>query len=99
MSARRIIAIVAILAVLCVARFAFASEPDSLAVTPPDTVVVAPSVSDAPADSGASHNGLIYLVPQMEQSSYPVTNDRNRFKHRISFSPAYGQLGSEHLFA
>ena len=99
MSKRRIIAVIAILAVLCVARFALASEPDSLAAAPADTTAATPLMTSAPVDSNTTNSGLIYLVPQMEQSSYRVTNDRNRFKHRISFSPAYGQLGSEDLFA
>ncbi len=102
MSARRIIAILAILAVLCVARLALASEPDSLtasADTTTATPVVPDTASPAAANSNQDDDELIYLVPSLENAGYRVTNDRNRFKHRISFSPAYGELGSQDLFA
>ncbi len=100
MSARRIISIIGILAVLCLARLAFASEPDSLAapVAPADTTAAAPAPAPETAASDAG-SGLIYLVPEMDGAGYRVTNDRNRFKNRVSFSPAYGKLGKEDLFA
>lgn len=89
MSARRVIQRVAWIAVGASALLpvmAFATEPDSTA-TP------------AAVDSSQASSGLIYLVPSLENAGYQITNDRNRFKHRISFSPAYGKLGSEDAFA
>lgn len=65
---------------------AFATEPDSTAA--PATV-----------DSIPSNDGLIYLVPSFENAGYRITKDRNRFSHRVWFSPAYGQFGSDDVFA
>ncbi len=74
---------------------AYASDSDSLTMT-------------AQADTGLSavgkpiaapSEGLTYLVPSMKDAGWKVTNDRDRFKRRISFSPAYGKLGTEDLFA
>ncbi|HXV13724.1 MAG TPA: outer membrane beta-barrel protein [Candidatus Krumholzibacteria bacterium] len=77
-----------------------ASEPDSLS-TPapqmPETTAVAPE--PARADASEPSDGLIYLVPSMKDAGFRVTNDRERFQHRIWFSPGYGQLGSQDLFA
>lgn len=83
----------------------FATEPDSTAA-PADTSMVAPLATEvspvstpAIADSSAPDDGLIYLVPSFKDSGYHITKDRNRFSHRISFSPAYGQFGSDDVFA
>jgi opacity protein-like surface antigen len=80
---------------------AFAIDPDSTAA-PVDTSMVTPLATDdapASADSNPSSDGLIYLVPSFENSGYQITKDRNRFSHRIWFSPAYGQFGSDDVFA
>lgn len=90
-------------AALLVPVAAFAAEADSTAASV-DTSAVAPLVpaaAPAPvaADSAASNDGLIYLVPSLENSGYRITKDRNRLSHRIWFSPAYGQFGSDDVFA
>jgi opacity protein-like surface antigen len=76
---------------LCFApALACALEPDSTA---------APVAAPAPVDTAATgKNGLIYLVPALEDAHYHVSNDRQRFQHRISFSPAIGQLGNNDEF-
>jgi opacity protein-like surface antigen len=79
----------------------FATEADST-VAGVDTSAVAPlvpAVAPVAADSTASNDGLIYLVPSLENSGYRITKDRNRLSHRIWFSPAYGQFGSDDVFA
>lgn len=43
--------------------------------------------------------GLIYLVPELETGRYTISGERDRFRNRISFSPAVGQLGSHDLFS
>jgi len=48
------------------------------------------------ADSSA---GLEYLVPSMEGAGYHVSNDPDRYRHRIWFSPGVGQLGDNTLFS
>lgn len=91
MSPRRAIWLSTFATAVCASGLAFAGEPDSS-----QTSAAAASSS---IDTTTTSDGLIYLVPSMEGSDFHVTNDRNRFKHRISFSPAYGQLGSQNLFA
>jgi opacity protein-like surface antigen len=38
-------------------------------------------------------------VPGLEGAGYHVSDDTEHFAHRISFSPAYGQLGDNELFS
>jgi opacity protein-like surface antigen len=85
---------------ICAAGAASANEPDSLASPAPEwpesTSVAA---EPAPTDASEANDDLIYLVPSMKGVGFHVTNDRNRFQHRIWFSPGYGELGSQDLFA
>jgi opacity protein-like surface antigen len=87
----------------CVPFAVLADEPvDSLLApnTAADSSAAALVVPEAAATTDHKDKAsLIYLVPEMEDAGFKVTHDRNRFRHRISFSPAYGQLGSENLFA
>ncbi|MCI0452272.1 MAG: porin family protein [Candidatus Latescibacteria bacterium] len=82
-----------------------ASEPDSLATPAPEmpetTSVVSEPAPSEPTPTGARDTGddLIYLVPSMKDAGFRVSNDRNRYRHRVWFSPAYGELGSQDLFA
>ena len=105
MSARDFLRRLAIAAgvALLVPVAAFAIDPDSTAAPAAvDTSTVTPlATDDAPASAGSnpSSDGLIYLVPSFENSGYQITKDRDRFRHRIWFSPAYGQLGSDDVFA
>jgi hypothetical protein len=50
-------------------------------------------------DKDADGGGLTYLVPELEGAGFKVTNERGKYRHRISFSPAIGQLGDEDFFA
>jgi opacity protein-like surface antigen len=101
MSARHVMALMPLVAASLASTAAFAAEPDSLAAVVDTSAVSAASetVPATAADSSETGNGLIYLVPSMENAGFKVTNDKNRFKHRISFSPAYGKFGSDDLFA
>lgn len=82
-------------AIAFTSSIALAADTDSLTTQSlADT-----SVSAVGQPSATQREGLTYLVPEMKDAGWKVTDDRNRFKHRISFSPAYGKLGSEDLFA
>src|SRR5262245_30421731 len=86
--------------VIAFASDVMAADSDSLATNAiADTSVSAVAEPSATQGDGSTDNGLTYLVPEMKDAGWKVTDDRNRFKHRISFSPAYGKLGSEDLFA
>ena len=84
---------------------AFATEPDSTAaLAAADTSAVAPFTTEvAPTavdvDSSQTYDGLIYLVPSLENAGYKITKDRHRFSHRVSFSPAHGKFGTDDVFA
>jgi hypothetical protein len=73
-----------------------AAPGDSTAVD--DADLPPPSETTAPAPAPGK-NGLIYLVPTLEDAGYRVSDDPQRFRHRVSFSPAVGELGANHLFA
>jgi len=68
----------------------------SLALTLTATL---PRAANAGAGADSSATGTVYLVPALEEAGYHVSNDRSRFKNRVSFSPGIGQLGSNHMFA
>ena len=84
---------------LCLAALATSATQ----ATPADSTDVSGSdvVSPAAPDSTRAVNeeGVTYLVPGMEGNGYSVSNDRARFKNRLSFSPAVGRMGDNHLFA
>ena len=52
--------------------------------------------NDEAIDDG---NGVTYLVPEMEDAGYRVSDGARRFKNRIFFSPGVGRLGSQDFFA
>jgi hypothetical protein len=69
-----------------------------------DEATVAAPVVDAPAAAGASaaDSGpaeLRYLVPDLAEDPFRLDDGRRPYRNRISFSPAYGSLGSERLYA
>src|SRR5262245_32429136 len=70
-----------------------AQTADSTAVTQPDSVVV-PKPAPEP-----KKNTTTYLVPELEDAGYSFNLDKEHFAHRIGFSPAYGALGDNELFA
>lgn len=78
---------------------ALAQTVDSTAVATPDSVAavttpVAPAATPAPGASKTT-----YLVPELEDAGYRISRGPERFAHRIGFSPAYGALGDNELFA
>ncbi len=75
-----------------------AADADSTAAGSDDPALLPMTEPDA-TPPGVGKNGLVYLVPSLEDAGYRVSDDPGRFKHRISFSPAVGQLGSNPLFA
>jgi Outer membrane protein beta-barrel domain len=81
--------------------FARAQDVDTTAVfdsTAAFTKAPADSTPAPPARTRAD-NGLIYLVPEMAEAGYRISPERERFRHRLSFSPGVGQLGKDDLFA
>jgi opacity protein-like surface antigen len=72
------------------------AEPDSTQVA---AAGASGSAVTPPAAAKAGGAGLIYLVPELETERYTVSEDRERFKHRIGFSPAVGKLGDNELFS
>jgi len=49
--------------------------------------------------AGEQGDERIYLVPEMKGAGFHVTNDRSKYKHRISFSPGIGRFGNQDFFA
>ena len=87
--------VAAALAAIAPARGRAAAAVDS--TTTAGLAVVASAGDDSTAN--AEEGTLVYLVPSLEDAGYRVTDDRARFAHRVSFSPAVGQLGENHLFS
>ena len=75
----------------------FAEDADSTVVAAPDSIAVAPvTTKTVPASEKST---TTYLVPSLEDAGYRFDLDREHFAHRIGFSPAYGALGDNELFA
>ncbi len=72
-----------------------AVDGDSTAAVDAESTSLGPDTVSSPDDD---HDGLTYLVPELEGSSYRVTNDTQKYKTRISFSPGIGKLGNQDLF-
>ena len=51
------------------------------------------------ATESKADDGPEYMVPELENSSYSMEEGPRRFRHRLSFSPAYGRLGQQPMFA
>jgi opacity protein-like surface antigen len=92
MRARDSILLVVVLLGLAPAR-TFAQSADSSAITTPDSAIVSVPTETKPASK------TTYLVPELEDAGYSFDLDREHFAHRIGFSPAYGALGDNELFA
>lgn len=94
----------AAVAMILVPAAARAAEADSTAapmevVTPADTSVAAPDSAATPGAEPAASGHLTALVPAIAESGYRISDDRRRFKNRISFSPGIGKLGENTMFA
>jgi opacity protein-like surface antigen len=85
------------LALLALPGIAAATDSDSTSTTTPELELIPLAEPATPVHE--SGNGLVYLQPELENAGYHVSNDPERFKHRVSFSPAVGELGSHNLFA
>jgi hypothetical protein len=59
---------------------------------------VAPLQADDHAGSRPSDE-LEHLIPELAENAYTLEPGARKFLHRMSFSPAWGRLGSERLFA
>jgi len=73
-----------------------AAQSDSTATAVAGVDSAAAVAGDAEADTPG--NGRTYLVPSLQGTGYSVTNDRAKYKNRIWFAPAMGQLGSQDVF-
>jgi len=51
------------------------------------------------ADGAAPNGGLEALVPELAEHPYRIAPGRHDFQNKLSFSPAWGMLGSEQLFS
>jgi opacity protein-like surface antigen len=78
---------------------AFAQTTDSTAVAPPDSAAIAAPLAPKSERSAQPTTKTTYLVPELENAGYRISRGPERFAHRIGFSPAYGQLGDNELFA
>ncbi len=64
--------------------------------TDPAAAVTAPTT---PAEQGGDPHRLEALVPELAEHPYRLDPGVRPFRHRLSFSPAYGSLGAKRLFA
>jgi opacity protein-like surface antigen len=87
------LATAAVLAALSPAS-SLAQLADSTITSRDSTAVVSPS-TPKPAPTSKT----TYLVPELEDAGYRITRGPERFAHRVGFSPAYGRLGDNELFA
>lgn len=77
---------------------------ESTYIAPADSSAAQAPVDEAPAmlpprgDLPAA-NGLVYLVPEMAESTWRIAPGPKHYAHRLSFSPAYGTLGKNELYA
>jgi hypothetical protein len=65
-----------------------------------DSTAARSAVSKDPESGTAKESGgLTYLVPELEGVGLRVSDGKRQFKNRISFSPGFGALGNQDLFA
>jgi hypothetical protein len=103
---RRFWTLVALAALLApaIAR-AQSPEPDTTVApepaTPEDEPSLAPdSATDDPDEPIPNHGTrLVHLVPEIGEHPYRLAPGARPFAHRIAFSPAFGNLGADRVFA
>ena len=83
-------AIITLSVMILAAGTAWATDSDS-------TIVAADEAP--PTDAVQTDGKVTYLVPALEDAGYRVSNDKQKYKNRISFSPGIGQLGTQNIFA
>jgi hypothetical protein len=83
-----------------------ADDPDVTPPAPPDvtSAPAADTLSDhelglSPKQVKRKQQKLEYLVPELAQNPYRLAPGPRPFQNRLSFSPAYGRLGADDLFA
>lgn len=81
------------------------ADRDSLVTVPPPTesgaAATLPTEASAPARPAEprAEGGLEALVPEVAAHPYRIAPGPRPFRHRLSFSPGYGSLGTKRLFA
>jgi hypothetical protein len=68
------------------------------AVAVDSTASEASDSTAARTDSVSTKDGVTYLVPELRENGYRISNDKQRFKNRVSFSPGYGEFGNQDFF-
>lgn len=58
-----------------------------------------PRVAPAADDAAPADDGLEHLVPSLADNPFHVSGGERQFVHRLSFSPAFGTLGGDRLYA
>lgn len=53
----------------------------------------------APDPETSIHDGREYLVPELAQGRFHVTDGERPYEQRLSFYPAFGSFGSDRLYA
>lgn len=90
-------------AAACAAMLVCASAPSAFAEGSADGTTTTPQRNEPSADRQAEtlvvRNGRQYLVPELADSPYRMSPGPRRFLHRLSFSPGFGRLGRERLYA
>ena len=75
-------------------------RPAAAGAAPPDSLgESADAIGPAAAEPDAAPPRLEALVPELAQHPYRLAPGVRPFLHRLSFSPAYGGLGTKRLFA
>jgi opacity protein-like surface antigen len=92
-------AALASLAMVAILGASPASADDTTAA--PETAAASESVAGGGQSPGADArvDGLEALVPELAGHPYTLAPGVRPFQHRLSFSPAFGYLGSERLYA
>ncbi|HTK31971.1 MAG TPA: hypothetical protein VL332_08420 [Candidatus Saccharimonadaceae bacterium] len=72
--------------------------PDSIAAGAAPSVATPPAAA-APSAPHIGRDGLEHLVPELEGNPYRLAPGVRPYQNRVSFSPAFGNLGSNRVFA
>jgi len=68
---------------------------------PADSSLAAPAIADSaatPAPVTRTRDGLEALNPDIANHPYGLASGPREYRHRFSFSPAYGRLGTDPMF-
>lgn len=101
---RRLASILAVPFAIACLTASLASAGEAPAMPDPDAadanaeVVAAREPAPSPVRKRRD-DGLEHLVPALSENAYRIESGPRQFLNRLSFSPGYGALGSEKLFA